>query len=109
VLDGELVSWDTAAGRTSFSALQRRVTAGRGLSREAAARPASLVCFDLLADPDHPDGELLALPLAERRARLESSLAGAPTAVPVCPQTTDLDEASRWLSELAPTGIEGLL
>ncbi|MGK5681653.1 hypothetical protein [Actinoplanes sp. URMC 104] len=31
VLDGELVSWDLDAGRTTFPALQRRVNAGRAL------------------------------------------------------------------------------
>ena len=106
VLDGEMISFEAAAGRTSFSALQRRVTAGRALSREAAARPASLVCFDLLGDAD---GELLTEPLARRRDRLQTLLAGAPTALPVCPQTTDYEQARRWLDELAATGVEGVV
>jgi hypothetical protein len=50
VVDGELVVWDTKSGRTMFPALLGRITAGRRLSREAAARPASLVVFDVLAD-----------------------------------------------------------
>ena len=106
VLDGELISWDSGAARTSFSALQRRVTAGRGLAREAKTRPATLVCFDLLHDQS---GDLRNLPLADRRARLEMLLDGAPPALQVCPQTTDYDEARTWLDTYAPTGCEGLL
>ncbi|WP_344395007.1 hypothetical protein [Actinomadura alba] len=37
VVDGELVVWDTAAGRTVFPALLGRITAGHRLAREAAA------------------------------------------------------------------------
>jgi ATP-dependent DNA ligase len=107
VLDGELISFDSQAGRTSFSALQRRVTAGRGLAREAKARPATFVAFDLLYDAD--GGDLRDLPLVQRRARLETRLAGAPTAVQVCPQTTDYDEAVLWLDAHARLGGEGLV
>ncbi|WP_255420255.1 MULTISPECIES: hypothetical protein [Micromonospora] len=38
VLDGELVVWER--GRTNFALLQRRVTAGRQLLREAREHPA---------------------------------------------------------------------
>jgi ATP-dependent DNA ligase len=106
VLDGELIIWDTARGRTSFPALQRRITAGRALAREARTRPATLVCFDLLQDGDDV---LIDEPLIRRRARLEARLADAPTALALCPQTTDPDLARRWMDELAPTGIEGLV
>jgi ATP-dependent DNA ligase len=106
VLDGELISWDTAAGRTSFTALQRRVTAGRGLAKEAKARPATFVCFDLLHDSS---GDLRNLTLADRRTRLLMLLEGAPPALQICPQTTNYDEARTWLDMYAPTGCEGLL
>jgi ATP-dependent DNA ligase len=56
VIDGELISWDTAAGHTSFPALQRRVTAGRRLSDEATPHPAHLIAFDLLVDPSKTSG-----------------------------------------------------
>ncbi|MEE1751257.1 ATP-dependent DNA ligase [Streptomyces sp. SP18CS02] len=69
VLDGELVAWDTAAGRLSFEALQRRAAArGRTATALAAKTPAFFIAFDAL----QIDGiELLTLPYAERRRRLE--------------------------------------
>ncbi|GIF01575.1 DNA ligase C2 [Paractinoplanes rishiriensis] len=106
VLDGEVIRFDPTAGRTSFAALQRRVTAGRALPREARARPASFVAFDLLHDAN---ADLRDLPLVQRRARLEAVLAGAPTALQICPQTTDYDEALLWLEAYAPLGCEGLV
>ncbi|WP_433303995.1 ATP-dependent DNA ligase [Actinoplanes sp. CA-030573] len=106
VLDGELIFFDQRAGRTSFAALHRRVTAGRGLRREVAARPATFVAFDLLHDES---GDLRDLPLAQRRPRLEELLAGAPAALPVCPQTGDRDEALLWLDAYVPLGCEGLV
>src|SRR3954451_10624921 len=39
VLDGELVIWEEAAGRTSFTLLQRRFRAGRRINVEAAQHP----------------------------------------------------------------------
>lgn len=90
VLDGELVIWAADRGRTSFTALQGRVTAGRRLAREVRDRPAHNVVFDLLQDDR---GELTALPLRQRRARLEALLAAAPPHLQLCPQTTSLAEA----------------
>jgi ATP-dependent DNA ligase len=106
VLDGELVSFDARAGRTPFSTLQRRVTAGRGLAREAKERPATFVAFDLLHHAGI--GDLLDLPLLQRRGRLETLLAGAPTALQVCPQTTDCDDAVLWLDARARLGGDRL-
>ncbi|MGI8681590.1 MAG: hypothetical protein ACR2JO_05565 [Mycobacteriales bacterium] len=48
-LDAEIVAWDVEKGRLDFAALGRRLTAGRRLGSVAAARPAHLVCFDILA------------------------------------------------------------
>ncbi|MEY2229366.1 hypothetical protein [Streptomyces sp. BF23-19] len=49
VLDGELVVWDTAAGRLSFEALQRRAAAsGRAASALAAKSPVFFIAFDAL-------------------------------------------------------------
>ncbi|MGW5670532.1 ATP-dependent DNA ligase [Micromonospora sp. NPDC003776] len=84
VLDGELIVWDR--GRTNFALLQRRVTAGRALSRVVREHPAHYVLFDLLADAG---GQvLLDLPLAQRRARLAGLLADAPAPLtltsPIC-------------------------
>jgi ATP-dependent DNA ligase len=106
VIDGELVVWNAAAGRTSFAALQQRIVAGRGMADLVAARPAHLVCFDLLEDGGT---ELLGEPLVQRRDRLTSVLTGAPAALQLCPQTADFDEARQWISELPPTGVEGVV
>lgn len=104
VADGEMVVWDTAMGRTTFPALLGRITAGRRLAREAAARPANLVLFDVLADA----GDVLTgRPLRQRRVRLERLLADAPPALALCPQTSDVTLARTWFDELAVTGSEG--
>jgi bifunctional non-homologous end joining protein LigD len=69
VVDGEIVAFDEH-GRPSFSRLQSRMH----VASEAAARrrsrdvPVTFVAFDLLWLDGHP---LLALPYAERRARLK--------------------------------------
>ncbi|ROP33468.1 hypothetical protein [Couchioplanes caeruleus] len=84
VVDGELVVFDPATGRTSFSALLGRITAGRRLPTEVARRPANLVLFDVLAAAGE---DLTARPLRERRTRLEALFADAPPALVLCPQT----------------------
>jgi bifunctional non-homologous end joining protein LigD len=68
VLDGELVAFD-AGGRPSFGALQQRMhVASREQARRLAKnRPVTYVIFDLLWLDGH---SLMALPYAERRARL---------------------------------------
>jgi ATP-dependent DNA ligase len=82
VVDGELVVFGTEAGSTVFPALLGRITAGRRLAREAAARPANLVLFDVLADGGD---DLTGLPLRQRRARLEHLLIDAPPILALCP------------------------
>jgi bifunctional non-homologous end joining protein LigD len=70
VVDGEIVALD-AQGRPDFGALQPRMhrTGGAEVRRMAAAAPVTYLVFDLLA----LDGEdLLDLPYAERRARLDA-------------------------------------
>ncbi|WP_329212274.1 hypothetical protein [Streptomyces sp. NBC_01708] len=47
VLDGELVVLDPG-GQLSFTALQRRATAGRNARALAAEMPAHLIVFDIL-------------------------------------------------------------
>ncbi|WP_199512185.1 ATP-dependent DNA ligase [Nucisporomicrobium flavum] len=107
VADGELICWDAARGRTSFTDLRRRVSAGRNLQREIARRPVHLVLFDLLQDAR--GRELLDQPLAARRRRLQKLLVGAPPLLPLCPQTTDPKLAQAWFGEYAVAGIEGLV
>lgn len=78
VVDGELVTFDDR-GRPSFGRLQGRmhVAGAAEATRRAAITPVRYLVFDLL----HLDGDdLMALPYAERRARLAE----------LCP-TTDPD------------------
>lgn len=92
VLDGELVIRD-GDGNLEFDALQERIHPAQSrielLSREI---PADYVVFDLLAEGDE---ELLAAPLAERRARLEAIAARA--GLELTPLTPDPAAAERWL------------
>ena len=83
VVDGELVVWDAAAGRTSFIALQRRIAAGRGVADLIDAWPAHMVCFDLLQDRGTV---LLDEPLARRRTTLEAVLGDAARALTIAPE-----------------------
>jgi ATP-dependent DNA ligase len=99
VLDGELVIWDAEAGRTSFARLRRRVAA-------ADRQPAHFVAFDLL---QLAGDELLEHPLTARRDLLAGVLDGAPAELPLCPHTTDPDEARQWLANWPALGMEGLV
>jgi ATP-dependent DNA ligase len=107
VLDGELIVWDDARGRTSFAHLQQRLTAGRRHPVEAAGHPAYFVVFDLLQDVG--GRVLLDQPLARRRRRLDRLLAEAPAQLPLCPQTSDERTARGWWADWAVTGVEGLV
>ncbi|MFD8789441.1 ATP-dependent DNA ligase [Streptomyces vinaceus] len=110
VLDGELVVWDTEAGRLSFEALQRRAaTRARGAAGLVARWPAYFVAFDLL---QHDGQELLTRPYAERRALLENLFSEHALTAPwtLCPQTTDLAKAREWLESWTDvSGVEGIL
>src|SRR3954451_2859538 len=68
VLDGEVVAFD-AQGRSSFERLQGRMHLTRGVEARAKQIPVVYCIFDLL----WLDGEdLMRLPYAERRERLEA-------------------------------------
>jgi len=97
VLDGEIVVRDSD-GRENFDALGQRIhPAVSRIERLAGETPAIYVAFDLLA---LEDDTLLELSFAERRATLESLLAGAPfAAAPIELMATAETprEAERWL------------
>lgn len=107
VLDGEVLVWDQNRGRSSFTLLQRRLTAGRSIHAEAAKHPAHYVSFDLLQDGR--GRELLDQPLWVRRRKLERLLANAGPQLPVCPQTDDRALAAEWCTDLGVAGIEGVV
>ncbi|MFI7598261.1 ATP-dependent DNA ligase [Actinoplanes sp. NPDC049681] len=107
ILDGELVIWDHARGRTSFSLLQQRFTAGRRIGAVVAQHPAHFVAFDVLRDGR--GRELLDQPLEARRRRLQRLLASACPQLTLCPQTGEEKIARSWLADWSSSGIEGLL
>jgi DNA ligase-1 len=83
VLDGEVVAWK--AGRVApFALLQQRIGRKTLTAKVLADAPAHFIAYDLL----EADGrDLRSRPQHERRARLETLLAG--TGVTVSPRATD--------------------
>ena len=77
VIDGEIVALNERGDPTGFQNLQGRIHLKRGpeahTPRHHEGPPIAFIAFDLLRDGDE---DLRALPLRERRARLESLLNG---------------------------------
>ncbi|MCU0309055.1 MAG: ATP-dependent DNA ligase [Thermoleophilia bacterium] len=93
VADGEIVV-PGAGGVPDFEALQQRVhPAASRIARLARETPAAFRAFDLLAEDDEV---LIALPFAERRARLVRRLGPSGQVVRATP---DPAVAERWLAE----------
>src|SRR4051812_22561892 len=74
LFDGEIVALDDQGEPVGFERLQERIhqTSAREVARLAGERPVAFVAFDLLHDGTD---DLVGLPLAERRGRLEAALA----------------------------------
>jgi ATP-dependent DNA ligase len=105
VLDGEILV--VGARGFDFEALLKRIhPAASRVDQLREETPARLVVFDLLALGDE---NLMDRPFAERRARLEELLAGAPPAVVETPITEDAGVASSWLGDLTGRGIDGVV
>lgn len=102
LLDGELVAFED--GRPVFGALAERIHLRRrvAVERAAAASPATLLVFDLLALDEHP---LVGLPLAERRGVLEAlELTGGHWQVP-----PTYDDGDLLLQVTREQGLEGVV
>jgi ATP-dependent DNA ligase len=105
VLDGEIVIF-TGYG-TDFDAMTNRIhPAASRVNMLAREQPATYVAFDLLADGD---ASLLAVPLRERRARLERLLGPRPESIRLSPVTRDREVALGWLKEYRGTGLDGIV
>src|SRR3977135_3353758 len=90
VLDGEIVI--ARDGGLDFEALQLRLhPAASRVKKLAGEMPASVVFFDLLCEGNR---DLRGAPFTERRAELESLLAGATPPLHVTPATIDRDTAT---------------
>src|SRR5579875_3608937 len=105
VVDGEIVI--ATADGLDFEALQQRIHPAESRVTLLSTRtPASFVAFDLLA---LGDDDYTRRPFAERRAALETALAGAGTSVHLTPATTDVAEAQRWFTEFEGAGLDGVV
>ena len=107
VIDGEIVLPDFAAGRLDFEALQLRLHPAASRVRLLAAQtPAHFVAFDLLAlgSDDYTER-----PFAERRAALETALAGVRPPVHLTPTTTSRAVAEQWFTQFEGAGLDGLI
>jgi DNA ligase-1 len=90
VLDGEIMPWRDGAP-LPFAQLQRRIGRKQLGPKILAEVPVVLIAYDLLEERDE---DLRALPLAERRARLERLLATLPAGSPFLP--SPVVSASAW-------------
>ncbi|HEY5102793.1 MAG TPA: ATP-dependent DNA ligase [Steroidobacteraceae bacterium] len=108
VIDGELVAWKD--GRVQpFALLQQRI--GRKKLSAAILKniPVRFLAFDLL---EEHSVDLRALPIRERRARLEALLAAAPAAINIVPLLVADDgwESFALLrAQSRARGVEGLM
>jgi ATP-dependent DNA ligase len=105
VLDGEIVIAGTSG--LEFEALLLRIhPAASRVKMLAAESPASFVAWDLLALGDE---DLRAVPQGDRRARLESVLAGARAPIHLTPATTDVSLAADWFDRFEGAGLDGVV
>lgn len=108
VLDGEIVIF--SGEHLAFDDLLQRIHPAESRIRKLAAEtPAALMCFDLLVDAR--GNPLVELPLSERRRRLEEffSIVSSNESARLSPATTDRSQAERWMRELGPAGLDGVV
>jgi ATP-dependent DNA ligase len=105
VLDGELF---VAIGeRLEFETLQERIhPAASRIKLLSEQTPAGFVAFDLLALGDE---SYVDRPLAERRAALESALAGLDGPCFLTRTTTDPAVAEGWFHQFEGAGLDGVV
>jgi ATP-dependent DNA ligase len=105
VVDGEIIV--PAGDRLHFEALLQRIHPAESRVRLLAEQtPASFVAFDLLAEGDE---SLVDLPFAERRARLQTALAGTRPPIYLTGITEDAGTAQRWFDTFEGAGLDGVV
>lgn len=105
VVDGEIVI-ATERG-LDFEALQTRLHPAASRVRLLSEQtPASIVLWDVLCVGDE---DLRALPLEERRKRLEAMLVGAAPPLHLTPATTDRAVAADWFERFEGAGLDGVM
>lgn len=107
VVDGEIILIGASGERLDFEVLQQRIhPAASRVKLLAGQTPAAFVAFDLLA---LGDASYLDRPYAERRAALETALAGAAAPVYLTARTTDPATARRWFGQFEGAGLDGIV
>ncbi|HXI45227.1 MAG TPA: ATP-dependent DNA ligase, partial [Candidatus Acidoferrales bacterium] len=105
ILDGEVVI--AADGGLRFESLLLRIHPAASRVRMLAEQsPASFVAWDLLALGDE---DLRGLAQGERRARLETALAGVAPPIHLTPATTDRALAADWFHRFEGAGLDGVV
>lgn len=105
VLDGEIVIAHDES--LHFESLQMRLHPAESRVKKLAGEiPASVIFFDILCENDR---SLCDMPFAERRARLESLLAGATPPLHLTPATRDRDTAADWFRRFEGAGLDGVI
>ena len=108
VLDGEIVV--IRGSRLDFAALSTRLRprseeGGPSIMKLSTEAPASLLAFDLLAEPD----PLVSRPFKERRAALASLSRTWSAPLLLTPSTTDPAVATVWFTQYESSGIDGII
>jgi ATP-dependent DNA ligase len=105
VVDGEVVI--SKDGELDFEALLLRIHPAASRVRMLAEEsPASFVAWDMLALDDR---DLRETPQGERRALLETALAGVAAPVHLTPATTDRALAQDWFHRFEGAGLDGVI
>ncbi len=95
--------------KLDWESLSQRIhPAASRVTRLSAETPAEIICFDLLA---LGEDNLMGLPFAQRRSRLESALSGLSSRDPVhlTRTTLDPDEAMSWFERFEGAGLDGVV
>ncbi len=105
ILDGEIVVH--GAQGLDHESLQKRIQMSESLIGFLARKaPSAFVAFDLLAAGGR---STMALPMHDRRARLERLLAAAKAPLHITPQTADRAVAQDWLARFQGAGLDGVI
>lgn len=107
VLDGELVAWRDGAVRP-FSDLQQRIGRKKLSANILKDVPVHFLAYDLL---EQDGADVRALPMQERRARLEALLKGSPSVLSLSPLVgaTTWEELAALRTESRSRSVEGLM
>ncbi len=107
VLDGELVAWRDGVVRP-FADLQQRIGRKKLSANILQTVPVRFLAYDLL---EQDGADTRAIPMHERRARLELLLKGAPSVLGLSPlvDSATWEELATLRSESRSRSVEGLM